>query len=623
MRPFKAAVCLFFLLGISICLCAFNAFGGDSNSGLVKPGATLKKVADGFTFTEGPAADAEGNVYFTDIPNNRILKWTWKDESIAVYREGTAEANGLIFDAQGRLVICEMGTKRVLRDDMVGNITVIADSWNDGNPNMPNDLWIDAEGGIYFSDFSGPGSSTDGGLQVYYISPDGKSVTRATDDLTAPNGLIGTPDGMTLYITDPGAGKTFSYQINPDASLSNKTLFCDQSTDGMAMDENGNLYFSGDEAVTVFSPDGKKIEEIAVPGRSANLTFAGPNRKTLFITAQTTVYTLEMAVRGAPTPLDMASGTGLVASGATLKAIDSQFEFQGTEGPATDADGNVYFTDVFGEKIYKWTWKDGKVSFYRANTGKANGMMFDGRGRLIVCEMGGGRMVVDDLKGNVTVLADSFDGKKFHNPNDLWIDSKGGVYFSHQYFPFPEGGGMPEPPRGEGEGGGMPQGRGEGEGRGGGIPDIDISGMEDELGILYISPDGKKVTRVTTDITGPNGLIGTPDGKTLYVGGKNKVWAYTINADGTLSNKKLFCEENTDGMAMDEHLNVYITADDHVSIYSPAGKLLEKIAMPIGCSNVEFCGKDRKTLFITYRGYIYTLDMAVKGAPLAIELGRQ
>jgi gluconolactonase len=301
---------------------------------------------------------------------------------------------------------------------------------------------------------------------------------------------------------------------------------------------------------------------------------------------------------------------GFIEPGAKLETIESGFEFQGTEGPATDAQGNVWFTDVFGEKIYKWNWQNGKVSFYRGDTGKANGMMFDAGGRLVVCEMGSGRVVVDDLRGNISVLADSSGGKALRNPNDLWIDPRGGVYFSHQYFPFPEGG-MPM---------GEPPANGPGDGP---MPGMDLTGMEDELGILYISPDGKRVTRVTTDITGPNGLIGTPDGKILYVGGRNKVWAYTIGDDGALSDKRLFCEENTDGMAMDEHLNVYITADDHVSIYSPDGKLLEKIGMPMGCSNVEFCGKDRKTLFITYRGYIYTLDMSVRGAPTAIDLGRR
>ncbi len=305
MRPFKKSACFFLLVGIWMLLLTADAFGGDGGPALIKPGAELKKVADGFTFTEGPAADADGNVYFTDIPNQRIWKWSWKDGSVTKYRENTGEANGLIFDAKGRMVICEMKTKRVTRDDMAGNITVLADAWNAGHPNMPNDLWIDARGGIYFSDFSGPDAKSAGGLQVYYISPDGKTVSRATDDLTAPNGLIGTPDGKTLYITDPGAGKTFSYAISPDGTLGGKKLFCNQFTDGMAMDENGNLYFSGDASITVFSPKGEKIEEIPMPGRSANLTFAGPDRKTLFITAGTSVYTLEMAVKGAPTPLDV------------------------------------------------------------------------------------------------------------------------------------------------------------------------------------------------------------------------------------------------------------------------------------------------------------------------------
>lgn len=309
-------------------------------------------------------------------------------------------------------------------------------------------------------------------------------------------------------------------------------------------------------------------------------------------------------------------GSGLIAPGATLKTIESDFEFQGTEGPATDAEGNVYFTDVFGEKVYKWTWKDGKVSLHRENTGKANGMMFDAKGRLVVCEMGNNRVTIDDLKGNVTILADACNGKKLQNPNDLWIDPRGGVYFSHQYFPFSALGMSGGPPGGAPESDEMSGPPPEG----GGFPEIPADVDASDLGILYISPDGKRVVRVTADITSPNGLIGTPDGKTLYVGGRGKVWSYKINPDGSLSDKGLFCEENTDGMAMDENLNVYITADNHVSIYNPAGELLGEIAMPKGCSNVEFCGKDRKTLFVTYRGFIYTLDMAVRGARLPIDM---
>jgi gluconolactonase len=299
-----------FIILFLIIILAFStyAIGAEKTSSLVAPGAELNKVQSGFTFTEGPAADADGNVYFTDIPNEHILKWTWSDGKISVYKEKSGQANGLIFDAKGRLVICEMGNNRVTRDDMKGNITVLADSYNGKKLHMPNDLWIDSKGGIYFSDFMGPGSSEEGGLQVYYISPDGKTVIRATNDLVAPNGLIGTPDGKILYITDPGAKKTWSYKINPDATLADKNLFCDQSTDGFKLDEKGNMYFSGDAGVTIFSPKGEKIEEIPMSGRCANLTFGGKDRKTLFITGGASVYTLEMTVRGALTPLDLSRG---------------------------------------------------------------------------------------------------------------------------------------------------------------------------------------------------------------------------------------------------------------------------------------------------------------------------
>lgn len=348
------------------------------------------------------------------------------------------------------------------------------------------------------------------------------------------------------------------------------------------------------------------------------------------------------------------NGSGLVASGATIKKTSG---FTATEGPATDADGNIWFTEVFASRIQKWTWKDGKTKLYREDTGTANGMMFDSKGNLVICEMGNGRIVRDDLKGNVTVIADSLNGEDLCGPNDLWIDPKGGIYFSHTAMggsmpggmmpgggspggEMPEGempsGGMPSggAPGGEMPSGGMPQGGGQsgggmpgGEAPGGGMPGGSGPGAMgggdiSDLGIVYISPDGKKVMLVTDDITSPNGLIGTPDGKILYVGDRGKVFSYKINSDGTLSDKKLFCEKNTDGMAMDENNNVYLTADKEILIYSPSGELLETIVTPDGCSNVEFCGKDRKTLFFTYHENIYTLKMNVKGCQLPIDTSK-
>ena len=321
-----------------------------------------------------------------------------------------------------------------------------------------------------------------------------------------------------------------------------------------------------------------------------------------------------------------AKSSGLVAPGATVKLVQSGFN--GTEGPATDADGNVYFTEVFGSKIDKWTWKDGKVTLYRENTGQANGMMFDAKGNLVICEMGNRKVTRDDLKNNVTIIADTVNGKKMLMPNDLWIDLRGGIYISHMYMNIPTridrggapGGGMPGGERrGEPSSGGMPQGERRGGPPEGGMP-LPAGVDAKELGIVYIAPDGKKASLVTDDLAGPNGLIGTPDGKTLYVGDRGKVWSYKINPDGTLSEKKLFCEKNTDGMAMDEKLNVYLTAGSSILAYSPAGELVEEIALPEGSSNVEFCGRDRKTLFITYMGNIYTLEMTVRGAPTALDL---
>lgn len=365
------------------------------------------------------------------------------------------------------------------------------------------------------------------------------------------------------------------------------------------------------------------------------------NRK-LFVPILVLAVILILSIDGSS--FSAGKSSGLVAPGATIKKVSG---FTATEGPATDADGNVWFTEVFASRIQKWTWKDGKATLYRENTGTANGMMFDSKGNLVICEMGNGRIVRDDLKGNVTLIAESLKGKKLWGPNDLWIDPKGGIYFSHTAMggsmpggSMPggappggmgpgsgaPGGSMPSgtPPAGGPSGNGAPTGAQPAGAPGSGAPGGGMPGGGDtsDLGIVYISPDGKKVTLVTNDITSPNGLIGTPDGKILYVGDRGKVFSYKINSDGSLSDKKIFCEKGTDGMAMDAKNNVYLTADKSILIYSPAGELLEEIVTPDGCSNVEFCGRDRQTLFFTYHENIYTLEMTVKGGQLPIDMAK-
>jgi len=264
---------------------------------LTAPGAEAEKLAGGFVFTEGPAADAEGNVYFSDIPNNRIHRWS-TDGQLSTFREESGAANGLMFDADGNLLACEGGNRRVTSITPDGDVTVLADSYGGKKLNSPNDLWIDARGGIYFTDprYGNESGLEQDGFHVYYITPN-KDVLRVIDDLVKPNGVIGTADGKTLYVADPGDQKTYAYQIQDDGSLTDRRMIAPEGSDGMTLDEQGNLYLT-QAGVHVYSPQGKRIATIAVPERPANVTFGGPDNNTLFITARTSLYAVPMSVKG-------------------------------------------------------------------------------------------------------------------------------------------------------------------------------------------------------------------------------------------------------------------------------------------------------------------------------------
>ncbi len=266
-------------------------------TGVVAPGASLQQIGSGYRFTEGPAANAAGEIYFSDIEANAIYKWTG-GTNVVVFRTDAGGANGLYFDAAGNLLICQGANKRVVSIDAVGGVTVLADRYNDAPFNKPNDLWVAPSGGVYFSDpLFGVGSKTQDGEHVYCVSADRTSVTRVISDMVRPNGLIGTPDGKTLYVADYGAGKVYRYSIGSDGTLS-ETLFASVTCDGMTLDNEGNVYMASD-AVVVYDSSGRLIERIEVPEQPTNLTFGGADGRTLFITARTTIYTLGMSVHGA------------------------------------------------------------------------------------------------------------------------------------------------------------------------------------------------------------------------------------------------------------------------------------------------------------------------------------
>jgi len=286
----------FLILGLGFISC-------NSQKELIKEGQKPQLISSEFEFIEGPASDAEGNIYFTDQPNNRIHKWSVEDGTISIFIENSGRANGLYFDSEGNLLAAADENSEIWKINPEKEVEVLIESFEGNRLNGPNDLWIAPGGGFYFTDpyyQRDYWERTEKEIEeerVYYVNPQGE-ISIVVDDLVQPNGIIGTPDGKTLYIADIGANKTYSYKINRDGSLSDKKLFTELGSDGMTIDNKGNIYLTGN-GVTVFDKSGNKIQHIPIDKDwTANVTFGGKNQQTLFITAQQAVYSLEMNVKG-------------------------------------------------------------------------------------------------------------------------------------------------------------------------------------------------------------------------------------------------------------------------------------------------------------------------------------
>lgn len=263
--------------------------------------AKLRKLAGNFTFTEGPACDRQGNIYFTDQPNDRIMKWS-NDNKLSVFGS-FGRANGLYFDKKGNLISCSDEKNELWAIAPDGKVTVLVKDFEGKKLNGPNDLWVAPNGGIYITDpfYKRPWwdhqSPEQDGEHVYYLAPGTSKLIRVASDLEKPNGIIGTPDGKYLYIADIKANKTWRYNTNKDGTLSGKKLFAELGSDGMTIDNRGNIYLTG-KGVTVYNPDGSLIEKIPVDESwTANICFGGKDRHLLFITASKSVYGLKMKVR--------------------------------------------------------------------------------------------------------------------------------------------------------------------------------------------------------------------------------------------------------------------------------------------------------------------------------------
>ena len=291
MLPLLSAAVLFAQSGGS------GAGGGGAAGGVVEPGAKLERLAGDFKFTEGPAADAQGNVYFTDQPNDRILKWS-TDGKLSTFMQPAGRSNGLCFDGKGQLLACADEKNELWSiDPSTKQVTVLVKDYQGKLLNGPNDVWVHPDGSVYFTDplykreywKRDPAMQQDG-QHVYRLSPDRKTLTRIIDDLKQPNGIVGTPDGKTLYVADIGAKKTYAYDVGGNGKPSSKRLLCEMGSDGMTLDAEGNVYLTG-KGVPVFDKSGKKVDQIDVPeGWTANVCFGGTDGKTLFITASKGLY---------------------------------------------------------------------------------------------------------------------------------------------------------------------------------------------------------------------------------------------------------------------------------------------------------------------------------------------
>lgn len=296
------------LLSAIICLASGESHAQQDAAKTIVPVGDVETVQSGFAFTEGPAWDPSSDtLYFTDIPNTTIQRLS-ADDKLSAFTKDSRHANGLLIVSDGRMLACQMDGQVVAYDLASGEASVLADKYDGKRFNAPNDLVLDRDGGIYFTDplFRAPEPLPQGIQAVYYIAASGE-VTRVTDAIAAPNGIGLSPDGKQLYVIPSRQSEMLVYDVDGPGKLSGGRTFCrltqppgkdNTGGDGMVLDVEGNLYITTNLGVEIFSPEGKSIGLVTFPQQPANVTFGGPDRKTMYVTARTGLYRVEMPIAG-------------------------------------------------------------------------------------------------------------------------------------------------------------------------------------------------------------------------------------------------------------------------------------------------------------------------------------
>lgn len=299
-------------LVMSLVFVAATISGSVGAEDAIAPVGPVELVRDGFQFVEGPAYEpTSGVLYFSDIPANKIYAMDSAGE-FSEFTDASNHTNGIVFASggkfAGKLVACQMDGRVVLYDTSTKTYDVLADKYDGQRFNAPNDLVVDAVGGIYFTDplFLAPEPLPQGIQAVYYRSVDGE-VTRLTGDIAAPNGIALSPDGKRLYVIPSRQSEMLVYDVTGPGKIGAGEVFCTLKQpegksgtggDGMAVDEQGNLYITTDLGVQIYSPAGEYRGLVETAEQPANVTFGGADRKTLYITARTGLYRAQMPIAG-------------------------------------------------------------------------------------------------------------------------------------------------------------------------------------------------------------------------------------------------------------------------------------------------------------------------------------
>jgi gluconolactonase len=587
---------------------------------------------------DGPVWAPELNALaFSDAGHSRRLTWA-PGEAVLVLHEETGGALGAARDAAGRFIACEWEGRRVSRREPDGTVTVIADRFEGKALNRPDDVAIAPDDAIWFTDLRivfppwEPGSVAASGL--YRVSPDLESIQRVETGVASPGGLAFSPDGRTLYLSDPAQKRVVALPVGGDGGAQGPARVlatldgeAEGRPHGLCVDLAGNLYVGGPGGLWVIGPDGRARGVLELPAsRVTNVAFGGADGRTLYITTTVGVGCIPALVQGfqpsasssprAAAPprrpprfeqfierLDPALDQ-IIAPGAEITNLGSggflldlgggpnEMYARSLEGTVWSRQDNcLYFSDIGNSRRMRWD-RSGEITVAHQPTGHTNGAVLDQDGRIISCEHSGRRLSLRERDGRVTTLLGQIDGQRLNRPNDAIVRSDGTIFFTNPWWDF-----------GAGE-----------------------TGEIGYAGVYQVSPDLKTITLIAKDFIVPNGLAFSPDERILYINDTmhRHIRAFDARPDGSIdaASNRIFCDLDgekpgrPDGMKVDQAGNLYCSGAGGMWVIDPAGKHLGTVVHgALQTNNLAFGGDDWKTLFFVSWTALYSIRVLIPGLP--------